>query len=303
MNNSRPDLNLLVIFDAVASTRSVTAAAERLALSQPAVSHALNRLRDTLGDQLFVRGKSGLLPTPRAQAMAAPVRAVLDAAGAVFAAGVFDAATSVRRFAIGASDYATMTIIPALVREFCSLAPLATLDVLPVGKAILPQLEAGEMDCTFWGAAPPPPPWQARPLYAERLTGMIARGHPLARGLPEQPVTLENYLAFPHAIVSLRNPGKNPVDTALEALGLRRNIAVVTQSFAGVMAALPGSHLIAALPAKLAPAARRQGIVTFDLPLDLSDYEYSLVWHRRADADPALAWFRGLVLRAAAELS
>ena len=273
MNSDRPDLNLLVVFDAIASTGSVTAAAERLALSQPAVSHALNRLRDVLGDPLFVRGKVGLRPTPRAQAMTADVRAILAAAGAVFAQAAFDPATTQRRFRIGASDYSSLTLLPRLGRDFCAAAPQATLDVLPVGKTTLAQLEAGDVDCTFWGAAPPPSPWVAQLLYRESLIGMLSRAHPLARSLPGQAVTLDDYLANPHAAVSLRDPSINPVDAALAAIGRTRRVALVSQSFAGIMAALPGSSLIASLPTKLAPAARREGLVTFDLPLNLLGYD------------------------------
>jgi DNA-binding transcriptional LysR family regulator len=295
MNNSRPDLNLLVVFDAVATSRSVSLAAKRLSLSQPAISHALNRLRDQLGDPLFLRRKAGFLPTPRAEAMIGPVRDILSAAGMVLSARQFNAETSERRFRVGASDYASLTLVPSLVKAFRSRARRAALDVLSVGNLTLEQIEAGEIDCTFWGANAPGPPWRSSALFSERLLGMVAHSHPLATKASNQSVTLDEYLAYPHIVVSLRDSRPNPVDAALAAIGRSRNVGVITQSFAANMASLTGSDLIASLPSRLAPIARGQGIMTFDLPLKLTDYNYSLVWHSRADADPAMAWFRQLI--------
>lgn len=296
MNISRPDLNLLVVFDAIARSGSVTGAAERLALSQPAVSHALNRLRDVIGDPLFMRAKSGLAPTPRAQAMTAEVGRILDAAGSVLAKASFDPGTTQRRFRLGASDYSSVALAPRIAREFCSAAPRATLDVLPAGVHTLPQLESGEMDCSFWAVEPPPAPWLSKILYRERLIGVMCRTHPLSADLSARAPSLAAYLAYPHAVVSLRDPSANPVDSALRKLGLNRRVAIVTQSFAAVLAAMPGSRLLASLPEKLAPAARLAGLVTYELPLELPDFAYSLIWRSRTDVDPAMVWFRRLIV-------
>ncbi|MFZ6874204.1 LysR family transcriptional regulator [Undibacterium sp. Di27W] len=295
MNIARPDLNLLVIFDAVASKGSVSKAAEQLALSQPAVSHALNRLRYLLDDPLFVRSKSGFLPTPRALAMIGPVRDILSAAGFVLSGHAFDPKTSKHVFRIGSSDYSNTTLIPALVQACRVAAPNITLDIIPAGKTSYEQLAAGELDCSFWASHAPELPWRSSHLFSEHLVGMVANTHPLARKSRKQGISLDEYLAYPHIIVSLRDPGKNPVDDALAQLGRSRTIRVVTQSFSTNMASLAGSDLIASLPSRLSDDARRQNIVMFDLPLELVSYDYMLAWHRRTDTDPAAIWLRMLI--------
>ena len=113
-NLKRADLNLLIVFDAVAKTRSVTAAAEQLSLSQPAVSHALKRLRTLMRDPLFVRGRDGLVLTPRAEGSRAEIESILDAVGRVLATQRFDPVTATRKFRLAASDYAMMTTIPGI---------------------------------------------------------------------------------------------------------------------------------------------------------------------------------------------
>lgn len=297
MNNERPDLNLLIVFNAVAGTGSVTAAAEQLSLSQPAVSHALNRLRAILHDPLFVRGKSGFMPTPRAEALAGRVREIVSAAQSVFEVEKFDPRKTTRRFCIGASDYSSLTLIPDLVREFRRLAPRATLDVASAGGESLAQLASGELDCTYWGSIQPETPWRGQNLFSEHLVGMIACSHPLAAKARRRSVTLDDYLSFPHAVVSLKDPRRNPVDAELARLGRAREIGLVSQSFSANMAALSGDDLIASLPSRLAPMAARHGLVRFDLPFELSSYSYWLVWHHRTDTDQAMSWFRELVIQ------
>lgn len=300
MNERRPDLNLLAVFDAVAACGSVTGAAERLALSQPAVSHALNRLRDLIGDPLFVRGRRGLQPTPRAEAMRAPVREILAASSAILAGAPFAPESSERRFRVGVSDYASLTLVPPLIRALRTLAPRATFETRAVGPTTFAELEGGELDCAFWGADPPGSRWRAARLFSERLIGVIADDHPLARRVKTTgAIGLDDYLAFPHVVVSIGARGANPVDLALAALGRSRAVAVVTQSFAANMEALHGSDLIASVPSRLTLSAQ-PGLSVFELPLALADYDYTLLWHARTDADSASAWLRAEIGRVAA---
>ena len=133
----KPDLNLLAVFDAVARTGSVTAAAEHLGLSQPAVSHALNRLRATVGDPLFTRSGRGLVPTPAALAMLAPARDLLARATALLSPQQFKPDSATMVFRLGASDFAAHTLVPDLVLRLRQAAPLVTLEVLPVGDQTL----------------------------------------------------------------------------------------------------------------------------------------------------------------------
>ena len=137
MNRSRPDLNLLVIFDAVLRSGSVTGASRDLALSQPAVSHALNRLRDVFKDPLFLRSKQGLVPTARAQQLVVPVQRILSDANLVFAASDFVAETSTRVYNVAASDYSALTFIPNLVRHLRHAAPGVILNVVAFAESSL----------------------------------------------------------------------------------------------------------------------------------------------------------------------
>jgi DNA-binding transcriptional LysR family regulator len=295
MNTARPDLNLLVVFDAVASTGSVTLAAGKLSLSQPAVSHALNRLRDVVDDPLFVRAGNRLTPTPHATRMIPQVRALLDSAGPLLVSAKFDPATSTQTFKVGASDYAMMTVLPGVVRAMRAQAPGTTLDIRPIGEASQAQLAAGELDVAFWGASPPPPPFSSQELFREHFIGLICARHVLAVRAGQGKLTLEDYLRYPHVMVTFRDPRKSPIDAGLEELGKVRRIAVSTPNFASNVASVQSTDLIMSLPARLAGSADQSDLVAFKLPLDIPDYPYSIIWHRRSDGDPAMMWLRNLV--------
>ncbi len=295
MNTARPDLNLLVVFDAVASTGSVTLAAGKLSLSQPAISHALNRLRDVVDDPLFVRTGNRLTPTPHATKMIPQVRALLDSVGPLLVSPKFDPATSAQTFRVGASDYAMMTVLPGLVRALRAQAPDTTLDIRPIGEASQVQLATGELDLAFWGASPPPSPFLSQELFREHFIGLICARHVLAVRAGQGRLTLEDYLRYPHVMVTFRDPRKSPIDAGLAKLGKARRIAVSTPNFASNVASVRGTDLIISLPARLADSADQSDLVTFELPLDIPEYAYSIVWHRRSDGDPAMLWLRNLV--------
>ena len=184
MHMHNVDLNLLVIFDAVARTGSVTQASQDLHLSQPAVSHALNRLRATLGDPLFVRSHGRLVATPRAEKMRAPVASLLESARAVLLDEIFDAKTSKSNFCIGVSDYTALTCLPAIVTCARRAAPSVHIELSMVDGHTLERLESGAIDCTFWGAPPPPKtPFESTHLFRDRFVGVVCRQHPLAQNL------------------------------------------------------------------------------------------------------------------------
>ena len=295
MNSTRPDLNLLVAFDAIARTGSVTQAAHALALSQPAVSHALNRFRDLTGDPLFVRNGNRLEPTPHAQAIIPAVRRILEDVEQVLAAPTFDPASSARRFRIGASDYAMVCILPPLIRAARSAAPGIHLDVQSMGETTLTLLGTGDLDLAFIGARPPGEPLRSSELFRERFVGIVCACHPLATRARQNTVTIDDYLAFPHVMVSFRDPRQSPIDRALADLGQTRSVAVTTPNFAGNLASIRGTDLIISLPSKLARATDGGDLIQFDLPLDVPEYPYSAVWHKRTDQDVSMIWLRALI--------
>jgi DNA-binding transcriptional LysR family regulator len=292
MNSSRPDLNLLVIFEAVLRNGSVTGASRDLALSQPAVSHALNRLRDVLKDPLFLRSKQGLVPTARAQQLVAPVQRILSDANLVFAALDFVAETSARVYNIAASDYSALTFIPNLVRHLRLAAPGVILNVFPFAESTLRDLASGDVDISFWGTVAPRNPWRWEKLFTERYVGVIAKSHVLAAKVARSGLSLDDYLAHPHVVVSLRDPGANQIDETLAGLNRNRKIAARTSGFVTNLACLQNSDLIASGPQRLCDAKTLADCMIFEIPLALKAFDYGLVWHARADVDPGLLWLR-----------
>lgn len=295
-NIKRIDLNLLVVFDAIARGRSVTAAASQLSLSQPAVSHALKRLRDLVGDPLFVRSRTGLVATPRAAAMTHPVRQLIEGAQEVLISQEFDPATTTQTYRVGASDYSMLTVVPKLVELLRSRAPGSKLEVRGLNERTLPELDSGEIDIAFWGDTVPDSPFIGRTLFRETFIGLICASHPLVKKARQRKIRITDYLAFPHMRVSFGSPGPSPVDAALAKRGLQRTIAVVTPNFASNVAALPGSDLILSIPRRLLSQADVQRVVTFALPLSVPAYRYSVLWHKRTEADQSLRWFRESIL-------
>jgi len=302
-NLNRADLNLLVVFDAVAKTRSVTEAAKRLSLSQPAVSHALKRLRTLMRDPLFVRGRDGLALTPRAESSVAEIETILGAVGRVLAVRRFDPATTTRTFRLAASDYAMMTTIPGVVGRLRSAAPLAGIDVAHIDGGLLASMERGEIDVAFVGATHPDGPFVSHELFRERFVGLVCERHPLAIRAGQGKLTLSEYLAYPHVAVTFRNPQQSPIDARLSELGKKRRVVMVTPNFAANIASLQGTDLIMSLPSRLASLTSQRGLILFKLPLAVPDYPYLMSWHRRTDDDPALMWLRNEVIEATRSLT
>jgi DNA-binding transcriptional LysR family regulator len=289
----RTDLNLLAVFNAIAQTGSVSAAAELLSLSQPAVSHALNRLRKQTGDPLFVRGGGGLLATPRALDMRTSAEQVILSAQTLLMPASFDASSDARSFKIASSDYSTMTLVPPLLQAVRKKAPNCTIELSNIGASTLQQLELGDVHCSFWGVEPPQGQFNSIKLFDENLAGIVCGTHPLAEMARRGSVGLDQYLAFPHAVVSYGVSGGNPVDSALKLKGPNRQVRYIGQSFAGNLNAICGTNLIMSLPSRLLPHAAGMGFVNFELPVALDPYPFSLIWHARTEADAALRWLRG----------
>ena len=295
MNNMRTDLNLLTIFDAVFQNRSVTKAADMLGLSQPAVSHALNRLRAATGDPLFVRSRGKLAPTPRALDMAPSIAAVLAQARLAMARGSFDPRSAARVFRVAMTDYSALTIIPPLAAAFLAQAPKSVLELTQVGALTLELLEAGRLDVSFWGGPVPFETFDGLELHRDRFVGMVSAQHPLARkARAGGGVTLEEYLAHLHARVALEAVASSPVDDALSTIGRSRRIALTAPGFGSVLAILPQSNLVAALPLRLAANTLPKSLALFELPFSVAEIAYQLIWHRRWAEDAGHKWLRSL---------
>ena len=287
-------MNLLVVFDAVADTRSVTLASDRLRLSPSAVSHALGRLRRIFGDPLFVRGHHALSPTSRAEALRRPVREALDLIDGMFAQAEFDPVTTERPFLIGAGEYALTTIVPDLTRHLRRTAPRAKVVVTSIDNESLASLESGRIDLALLSSEPRSTNFRAEEVFQDRLVGVIDEHHPLMAGGGDR-VDLDAFLSHPHLVVTQGATTHDAVDASLSRLGRDRVILAEIPTSAVGLETLRGTNLVMSLPTRLLDASTTLGFRTFPLPLDRVDQTYWQVWHRRTDEDPACAWLRRLV--------
>jgi len=291
------DLNLLKAFDALISERAVTRAAGRIGLSQPAMSHALSRLRGLFADDLFVRTQTGMEPTARAREIAPLVSGAIEQIEAALNLGIgFDPAKSAGIFTAGMAEYAEVALVGRLAAAFAEQAPRATLRLLPLnGADAAEQLERGMIDVAIAHLRAPPATIESRILLRDPFVVVARKGHPLAA----EPLSIEAYAGQSHILVSPRGDTSGAIDRILVDFGLRRRISLLVATYLAVPVALAASDLIATVPSRTArQIAATAEIEILPLPIDLS-MTVSMAWHRRAASEPAQAWFRALLIDAA----
>src|SRR5882762_1360130 len=228
MNWGAFDLNLLIVFDAVMQDRSVTRAGSRIGLSQPAMSHALNRLRHMLKDDLFVRTPEGMVPTPRAETLAQPLRNALSEMQLALEPTTFDPAASDRRFALAVNNYAAVVLAPPLVAAVSAAAPSVHLDLRPTGTAapvLVESLDRGDLDLTLgWlgGIDNPGERFATALLLEDPFVMVMRRGHPASR----RKLSATAFAALAHLEISSSREGTGFIDHWLEKHKLVRRIAL-----------------------------------------------------------------------------
>ncbi|MET0377880.1 MAG: LysR family transcriptional regulator [Spongiibacteraceae bacterium] len=287
MKLSQVDLNLFVVFDTVFTEQNLTRAAEILHITQPAVSNALNRLRDTVGDPLFVRTAKGMRPTPVAQNLIEPVRAALrQFESCLQSRDQFDPATASRVFRINAGDIAEPMFVPALAHYFEQHCPGLKLEVLFVDRADAPlEMAAGNLDIAIDATLLSHPELNSIPLLRDNYVCALRRDHPLA----QTALTLEHYLALRHIHISSRVRGPGHVDLALRALGQRRNIAVRLQHYVAAQAVIAATDYALSAPRRL---VAEWDVAALPLPFATQPQELNVFWHKSAEHDPANEWLR-----------
>src|SRR3954466_7933522 len=247
-NLARIDLNLLVLFEAVIEERHVARAAARLHVSPSAVSHGLARLRRLMHDPLFLRQPKGVAPTERARRLAAPVADILERARQGMSEAVgFDPATSRRRFVIGAPDGASAVLLPTLLAELRRTAPgidLAVRNLVGRFEGALAELDQRTLDLAIIPLAEIPVRFVARKLYDEDFV-IVRRA---TRGAAPRRLTLPQYCAAPHLVVSVSGDPTGPVDAELARRGLNRRVVLTVSNFMQALAIVGDSDLVAALP-------------------------------------------------------
>ena len=292
---SRPDLNLLVTLDVLLAEGSVAGAARRLRLSPSAMSRALARLRETTGDPLLVRAGRGLVPTPRAQELAASVgRIVQDAEAALRPAEVLDLTRLVRTFTLRAREGFVETFGPALIDRVSRDAPGVQLRFVPKLDKDSTPLRDGTVDLeTGVAGGTIGPEVRTQALVRDHYIGAVRIGHSLSEG----EVTAARYAAGRHVAAARRLAGLLPVDEALRALGLERRIVTYVSGFSAALSLARATDLVATVPERHT-ATLRDGLHSFPLPVPAPEFTVSLLWHPRLDADPAHRWLRGCVREA-----
>ncbi|WP_284736038.1 LysR family transcriptional regulator [Dongia deserti] len=295
----RIDLNLLVALDVLLEERSVTRAADRLALTQPTVSAMLARLRDLFDDPLFVRAQRGLLPTPRSEALAPSLKEWLVEAHGLVAGESFNPATARFTASISANDYIQSALLVPLVRRLRREAPNVRLAVrsAELCHGTMP-FENGAIDlCIATTSEIPSRDLTSRPLYNEHYTCIVRKGHPLASAR----ITLDQFCRFPHVAVSpTESQFTEPVDQALAQFGRKRQVVLSIPEFLILPEILATDDLIAVVPERVV-RGRMSGLRTFAPPVAVPEFSVVALWHQRVHTDPAHRWLRGLVAETARE--
>ncbi|MCP8467757.1 LysR family transcriptional regulator [Pseudomonas sp. ZM23] len=287
----RIDLNLLVILDALLDERHVTRAAERLAMTQPAVSHALNRLRDLLGDPLLVRSGNQMQLTRRAFELTGPLRDLLGGVRRLVLGDAFDPASAELNLRLGMSDYGAWVALPGLLRVLRQEAPGIRLEVCQASRLdMATQVASGELDGALGVFPLLPEGLRAQRLFEERFTCLCA-----AETLGERTrLTLDEYLAAPHLRVALQQSPAEEIDSHLERLGQQRKVIVTVPHFSVAPALLAGTDLLLTIAERMLPEdLASQGLARFEPPLQLARIEFVQIWSETSQDDPARRWLRG----------
>lgn len=298
MNLRRADLNLLKVFDVLMDERSVTRAAQRLALTQPAVSGMLNRLREAFGDALFVRVRRGVTPTARALELAGPVKRLLAELADLLTPAAFDPARADMTLSIATSDHGLRAAVVPFVAALRAQAPGIRVVMRPIEvDRLLERMECGELDLALMTPQRAPPDLHSRTVLEDRHVCVLGARHPLAR---RSALTLGEFCALNHGVVSL-NGGVNSaaLDDALARQGLRRRVLVSVPSFAALLDLVRATDLVALIPRR--PCFDTSDLALLEPPPEVPGFSKILAWHARTHDHPAHRWVRNLLLAVTAD--
>ena len=291
------DLNLLVALDALLAERNVTRAARRVGVTQSTMSHTLSRLREALGDPVLVRAGRAMVPTPRAEALASPLRRALDELQRVLRHEArFDPARSTRAFSLASPDVVA-AILPTLAGRLAVEAPGVRLEMhASNGIDLVSSLAASSFDLGLSPAVSEGAGLVQTRLGEVRFCILARRGHP---ALSRRRFDVDAWVSHPHVIVRAWGAGPGAVARAFEATGRSRRVGAVVPGFlAAPFVVAETDHFFAAPRELVAPLAAKLDLVMLEPPIEIPALQVVALWHERMQADPGHAWFRGRVVEA-----
>lgn len=299
MNLSKVDLNLFIVFDAIYTEANLTRAGQIVGITQPAVSNALARLRDTFNDPLFVRTAQGMVPTPMAQNIITPVRQALQLLRvSVQESRSFIPSEANKTYRISMTDLTEAVILPHLSARIRRLAPNVNLDsFLTRRRETTKELAAGRLDFAIDAPLNTDPQVRHVRLFEDRYVCIMRKGHPLAS---KDRISLDDYLAQSHIHISSRRNGLGHVDLALGKMGLQRRVDLRSQHYQMAPLVLESTDMVMTVNERF---ARRHNLHWVELPIDdIPLIQTHLFWHESTDQDPANRWMREQIIELSQQL-
>lgn len=294
------DLNLLPALEALLKRRNVSLAARDVGLSQPAMSRALARLREVLGDVLLIRAPGGgYALSPRGEALAAQLTGALDQVKAVFQTPAFDPAQAERTIRIAGLDTHAILLAPKLMARLAQEAPGIDIRIEGYGPDLVQRMESGALDLAFAVANTPLPPGaRSEPYAKDRLALVMRADHPMAK----RRWTIEDYAKVSHVGISILGDAGSELDAQLAKAGVHRRMALITPTFIATLAAVSQTDMVTTISRAFAERfAGDFGLILKEPPLPEVNLELTIVWSHVRAADPVLAWLRSVIREVGAE--
>ena len=298
MNINSIDLNLFLVFQAIYATRSVTLAGERVGMTQSAVSNALKRMRERFNDVLFVRSADGMVPTPVAQRLIAPIEEGLACLSQAIDQGrTFETGQSTRVFRIAVNDIGQLVMMPELLSVARGLAPGVRFETVDTSMAEARQrMLHGQLDLALGSWDAMGPSFYQQRLFDETFSVLVARASPLAQGIS---MTLEDYLEAEHIAYRPQGTTDSQLQQALDRSGAqeRRRVVLTAAHSLGLASIVASSNLLLTAPDRLARAmaASRADLHIVKAPFDVTPFEIRQQWHERFHQDSGSRWLRELM--------
>jgi len=292
------DVKTLRLLATMLETASVTRTAERLSMSQPAASRALDRLRRVLHDPVLVRTRKGYSLTARAATLAPRVAEMLAMIEAVFAPALFDPASTTRVFRMGSTDYGAATVIADVASRFASDAPHAQIDVSPFDVDTLKRLENGELDVALYSDIALPPDFHFCNLFVDTYACIMRSAHPAARRKLGKNIA-KALSGYPQAVLMFTEGNRLVPDLVLSDLGVEAPIAFRTPHFMSAPWMIARTDVVMCVPLRVARRmASLADLLVLPLAASVASFSYRLIWHERTHRDSAVAWLRDIVKKA-----